>query len=669
MWMYELARQPFKEGNTMTDKEIVHNYLEDVKNSCLSAVTKKRRKFILVYFMDFMQKSEIERFSQVTSSHIDAFVCQLQKDKSKTGKEVYMSGTANFFSWLFEKKLISADPVEMYRYPFSECDYPDQLKKYYDLYLKENNDKGVQFIKIEKRALRVFFEYLVIGGIKTVSDLKVHDLNDYYFYLQKRFKARQTLLYNRCYVKKWLNWLGEKKILDKDLPPVPKRQPSEAELNYLDFLEKEGYSELYIDYIKHVLSKSMHFFEKSGNFLISEVSRDDVKKYKEYMRNKGIYSDKTQKRHLNIFKRFLYYCKMTGRIKTDSFSSLKENKTADQKRAKGKGLKKIAERIPEKYQGLYKDYLNYLQARGHRKRGISNLKRIIPVIIEYMENRGLNDFHAFSVKEALNYQKWSLERTKKSTKGTGTKEEARRRIAQTNTFFNYLKVKKLVYSNPFLDIKKLRSERTIPRGILKENEMKKLLASLCNYDHEKGLRNQGTSFRIHVIAELMYSTGLRIAEVSQLKIDDIDFVRGIVNVKEGKGGFDRIAFLNEYASKVLELYIKEIRPLILTSHHNKDLLFGAGYDCLGTIVNRVLRNRCKDLAIPVITSHSFRHSLGTHLLRSGCDIRYIQAILGHKRISSTEIYTKVDKEDLKGALDKYHPRQFKKGENKNESEF
>jgi site-specific recombinase XerD len=116
--------------------------------------------------------------------------------------------------------------------------------------------------------------------------------------------------------------------------------------------------------------------------------------------------------------------------------------------------------------------------------------------------------------------------------------------------------------------------------------------------------------------------------------------------------------LNEYAREILRLYVNELRGLLFNSLSNRELLFGAGEDSLGKMVNRELRKTCRALKLRIITSHGFRHSLGVHLLRSGCDIRHIQEILGHQRLKNTEIYTRVDKEDLKSVLDACHPRRF-----------
>ena len=89
-----------------------------------------------------------------------------------------------------------------------------------------------------------------------------------------------------------------------------------------------------------------------------------------------------------------------------------------------------------------------------------------------------------------------------------------------------------------------------------------------------------------------------------------------------------------------------------------DTLFGADKARVAHVLNAELATICNGLGIPAITSHGFRHSLGTHLLRSGCDMRHIQMILGHEALQTTQIYTRVDKDDLKRSLDEHHPRQF-----------
>jgi len=90
---------------------------------------------------------------------------------------------------------------------------------------------------------------------------------------------------------------------------------------------------------------------------------------------------------------------------------------------------------------------------------------------------------------------------------------------------------------------------------------------------------------------------------------------------------------------------------------HRERLFGADVATLMSAVNKELSEVCNKLKIPVITCHGFRHSIGTHLLRAGCDLRHIQMILGHEKLNSTQRYTRVDRRDLRNIIDKYHPRQ------------
>jgi site-specific recombinase XerD len=208
----------------------------------------------------------------------------------------------------------------------------------------------------------------------------------------------------------------------------------------------------------------------------------------------------------------------------------------------------------------------------------------------------------------------------------------------------------------------VRVEKKLPRNLLKEKEMDRFLERLSRFEEGKSLKNRVFRYRVHVIAELMYSTGLRISEVADLKVNDVDLRRSLVEVREGKGGRARVAFLNEYAREVLRVFIEKMRPLVFSecNERNGALLFGTGWAWLGHVVNNTLKAAAKEAETSAPTSHGFRHALGYHLLRSGCNVRHIQQILGHRKLSTTEIYTKVEKEDLKEVMDRHHPRRFKR---------
>ena len=241
----------------------------------------------------------------------------------------------------------------------------------------------------------------------------------------------------------------------------------------------------------------------------------------------------------------------------------------------------------------------------------------------------------------------------------------------TGTMHNYLKVARRFFdylvrterrtSNPFLEVRYPRIPEHISRNVLSEAQMGALLRELGRFDELDIWYERERRYRVHVIAEFLYATGLRIAEASALVSDNLDLEHRLVYVPSGKGGKPRTAFLTSYAAEIMARYLKTGRPAIM-HHFTRDhahTLFGANKARVAEVVNAELKKVCEALELPEITSHGFRHSLGTHLLRSGCDMRHIQAILGHEALGTTQIYTRVDKEDLKKSLDEYHPRHWR----------
>jgi integrase/recombinase XerD len=308
---------------------------------------------------------------------------------------------------------------------------------------------------------------------------------------------------------------------------------------------------------------------------------------------------------------------------------------------------------------LIKDFAAFEARRGGRPAWVKNIPYRIRPFFRFLENTGRVVEEVCRAKDALAYQGWLLEQTTKS----GKKFEVstiKCHMTAVSLFYAWMKKRGMVYTNPFCEIKKVRGAQKLPRHIPKEQELDLFLESLLHFDEGKTLKDKLMLYRTHVMAELQYSTGLRIAEAASLKVSDVDFRRSIVEVRDGKGGFARMAFLTEYSREILRLYIERMRVLVFTEWNtvHGDLLFGVSPDVLGRMTNRVLRKTAQTMNVAAPTSHVFRHALGYHLLRAGCNIRHIQQILGHKSIKNTEIYTKVEKEDLREVIDKCHPRTF-----------
>jgi site-specific recombinase XerD len=176
-------------------------------------------------------------------------------------------------------------------------------------------------------------------------------------------------------------------------------------------------------------------------------------------------------------------------------------------------------------------------------------------------------------------------------------------------------------ANPFKEVKQLRGEKRIPRGLLKETEMEMLLEGISHFDEQDHLKAAITLYKVHVVAELMYATGLRVSEVASLRLEDIDFSRSMTRVQEAKGGHQRIAFLGEFAREVLRLYVERLRVLVSSEWNlrNSELLFGVRWESFGHILNRTLARACLSLELTRFRGHvdPLRRSM-SHATNQAC---------------------------------------------------
>jgi len=306
------------------------------------------------------------------------------------------------------------------------------------------------------------------------------------------------------------------------------------------------------------------------------------------------------------------------------------------------------------YAELWEEFLGFEQSRSS-SRSFPALQTESYQFLKWLEHEDILP-EEVTVEHALQYKAVVANRVTKEGRplSTGTCCNA---IKTGRRFFRYMVTSGKRDSNPFMAVSYPKLPDRISRNVLTEAQMNALLERLRLFDST-------ISYRIHVVAELLYATGLRIAEAASLVPEDVDTRQRLVYVRDGKGNKSRTAFLTGYAADVLERYIECGRELVIRGYRGPrgfgHTLFCTGFSQLQHGFNSSLMEICKEIRLPVITSHGFRHSLGTHLLRAGCDMRHIQVILGHEHLRTTQVYTHVDKDDIKASLDAHHPRQWKK---------
>lgn len=307
----------------------------------------------------------------------------------------------------------------------------------------------------------------------------------------------------------------------------------------------------------------------------------------------------------------------------------------------------------------FRSFLIEEKARGRTEQSLNGVRSRVPLLFHYLDEESRISYLSVGIKEATSYQGWLLQRKTKDGKVYSVRT-VNSYFSAAGALYEYLKRHNLTPGNPFRSVRQARADKTIPRDLLTEEETDKLLDSLFTLQETEDIRIPLRNYKVHLMAELMYSTGLRIAELSALKPEDIDLDSSLVRVWEGKGRKDRVCYLNEYARGILKIYLEEMHPLLAAGwNEGKKTLFFSSRDRLGSVANGVFRQVCQKEKLNVQTCHSFRHLMGYHLLRSGCSVRFIQQFLGHSRLRTTEIYTKVDQEKLKNVIDHCHPRQKK----------
>lgn len=222
-----------------------------------------------------------------------------------------------------------------------------------------------------------------------------------------------------------------------------------------------------------------------------------------------------------------------------------------------------------------------------------------------------------------------------------------RKLSSLRAFYEFMVKKNYIDKSPVDGVDGPKIGKYLP-DVLTIEEVDKFLDFEPQNDFE---------FRNRCILELLYSTGLRISELVSLKLLNINLDECLIKVM-GKGSKERIVPLNDVTVEFLEKYLKEVRPNMLKKTSTDDLfLNNHGKGLTRQAVFKMIKKRSDDIGLKKsISPHTLRHSFATHLLQNGADIRFIQELLGHSDIGTTEIYTHIMNETLKKDYDEFNPR-------------
>lgn len=265
-------------------------------------------------------------------------------------------------------------------------------------------------------------------------------------------------------------------------------------------------------------------------------------------------------------------------------------------------------------------------------------------LTQYFELTGVSDGpEAISLHQLQDFIKWIAEL------GITARTQARL-ISGLRAFYKYLLIENIVTRDPteLLDLPKIGMKLPVTLDV---EEIDKILSAI-DLSKPEGKRNKA-------MLETLYSCGLRVSELTGLKISNLHFNDGFIKVI-GKGYKERLVPVGRISQTEIIHYLSEVRPHIHLKKGMDDVLF---LNRRGAMLSRVMIfTIIKKLATLAgikknISPHTFRHSFATHLVEGGADLRAVQEMLGHESITTTEIYTHLDKDYLRSTIIEYHPRE------------
>ncbi len=310
-----------------------------------------------------------------------------------------------------------------------------------------------------------------------------------------------------------------------------------------------------------------------------------------------------------------------------------------------------AEGDSQGFAALADAYLEALRVRNYSVATIESREHHLREFIRWAEERGVTRPAEVTKPTLERYQRWLYHYRKKNGQPLSFRSQ-HGCLVPVRAFFKWLCRQNLLLANPAADLDLPRAEKRLPRHILNAAEAERVLG-LPDVAEPLGLRDRA-------MLEALYSTGMRRMELLGLKLYDLDQERGTVFVRQGKGKKDRMIPMGERAFSWIRKYLDDARPsLALSPDDGTVFLTNAGQPFEANRLTQLVRDYVDAAEIGKTGScHLFRHTCATLMLEGGADIRFIQQMLGHAKLETTQIYTQVSIRQLKEVHTRTHPARL-----------
>lgn len=313
---------------------------------------------------------------------------------------------------------------------------------------------------------------------------------------------------------------------------------------------------------------------------------------------------------------------------------------------------------PGGFRAYLVEFIDWTAARQYSAMTVKARRIEVGYFIDWCEERGIK--RPDEVTRALleRYRQHIFLYRRKTDGAPLSHQTQGKRLISVRAFFQWMARQHHLLYNPASELELPRQQQRLPRHILSVAEIEQVL-NACDTQDPLGLRDRA-------MLEALYSTGMRRAELTSLRTDAVDLNQRTVFIRQGKGAKDRVVPIGERACRWIERYVFEVRPALIDVEDDGILFLakhGEGMQAkqLSNIVRGAIAaahlERFQDTH-PNAACHLLRHACATHMLENGADIRYIQALLGHADLSTTEVYTRVSIQQLKAVHEKTHPARM-----------
>jgi integrase/recombinase XerD len=300
-----------------------------------------------------------------------------------------------------------------------------------------------------------------------------------------------------------------------------------------------------------------------------------------------------------------------------------------------------------------RQFLEWLLERNYSDMGIRNRETNLRAFVAWCDERGVTRPQEVTRQVIERYQRYLfLYRQKNGEPLTGRSQQIR--LAPLRVWFRWLVRNHRILSNPAADMEMPRVEKRLPKHTLSADEAERVL-NVPDVTGALGVRDRA-------ILETLYSTGVRRAELVALEVDAIDHERGTLMVRQGKGKRDRMVPIGECALAWIRKYLDEVRPQLMLGDGSRVLYLTRHGEALSVgEAGRMVSECIKRSGLEKSGScHLFRHTMATLMLENGADVRFVQAMLGHADLKTTQIYTHVAIRALKEVHSATHPARLQR---------